>query len=119
VGKSTLLNLIQPGLGLKVREVSQATTKGRHTTVHPELLPLEEGGFVADTPGLRAVGLWDIEPEELDGYFVEIRPLVSQCEFSDCTHRHEPGCAVRRAVEAGRISTSRYESYCRLRAGGF
>jgi ribosome biogenesis GTPase len=116
-GKSTLLNAVQPGLGLKAREVSRATTKGRHTTVYPELLPLEGGGYVADTPGVRAVALWDIEPEELDGYFVEIRPLVAQCEFSDCTHLHEPGCAVRKAVEAGEISTSRYESYCRLRSG--
>lgn len=117
VGKSTLLNAVQPGLGLKAREVSRATTKGRHTTVYPELLPLEGGGYVADTPGVRAVALWDIEPEELDGYFVEIRPLVAYCEFSDCTHLREPGCAVRKAVETGEISASRYESYCRLRTG--
>jgi ribosome biogenesis GTPase len=119
VGKSSLLNAVQPGLGLKARAVSQATTKGRHTTVYPELLPLEGGGFVADTPGMRAVALWDIEPEELDGYFVEIRPHVAHCEFSDCTHLYEPGCAVRKAVEAGEISPLRYESYCRLRAGDF
>jgi ribosome biogenesis GTPase len=117
VGKSTLLNDMQPGLGLRAREVSRATTKGQHTTVYPELLPLEGGGFVADTPGVRAVALWDIEPEELDGYFVEIKPLVAHCEFSDCTHLHEPGCAVRKAVEAGEVSVSRYESYCRLRLG--
>jgi ribosome biogenesis GTPase len=117
VGKSSLLNAVQPGLGLRAREVSRATSKGRHTTVVPELLPLDEGGFVADTPGMRALALWDIEPEELDGYFVEIRPLVAECEFNDCTHRHEPGCAVRRAVEAGTVSPSRYESYCRLRSG--
>ena len=117
VGKSTLLNAVQPGLGLRAREVSRATTKGQHTTVYPELLPLEGGGFVADTPGVRAVALWDIEPEELDGYFVEIKPLVAHCEFSDCTHLHEPGCAVRKAVEAGEVSVSRYESYCRLRLG--
>jgi ribosome biogenesis GTPase len=117
VGKSSLLNAIQPGLGLHAREVSRATTKGRHTTVHPELWPLEGGGYVADTPGMRALALWDIEPEELDGYFVEIRPLVSHCEFGDCTHRSEPGCAVRAAVERGLITRSRYESYCRLREG--
>jgi len=117
VGKSSLLNALQPGLGLRALAVSQATTKGRHTTVYPELLPLEGGGYVADTPGMRALALWDVEPEELDGYFVEIRPLVAQCEFSDCTHIHEPGCAVRRAVERGAISASRYESYCRLRLG--
>ncbi len=119
VGKSSLLNAVQPGLGLKAQAVSRVTTKGRHTTVYPELLPLEGGGFVADTPGLRSVGLWDIEPEELDAYFVEIKPHVAHCAFSDCTHRHEPGCAVRQAVEAGEISPSRYESYCRLRAGDF
>ena len=117
VGKSSLLNALQPGLGLQARAVSSATTKGRHTTVHVELLPLEEGGYVADTPGIRSLGLWDIEPEELDGYFVEISPHVADCEFSDCTHTHEPGCAVLAAVERGEISRSRYESYVRLRAG--
>lgn len=117
VGKSSLLNAVHPGLGLRAQAVSQATQKGRHTTVYPELLPLEDGGFVADTPGMRALALWDIEPEELDGYFVEIRPLVAECEFGDCTHLQEPGCAVRRAVESGEIAQSRYESYCRLRLG--
>jgi ribosome biogenesis GTPase len=116
VGKSSLLNAVQPGLGLRAREISQATRKGRHTTVFSELLPLEAGGYVADTPGMRALALWDVEPEELDGYFVEIKPLVPLCEFSDCTHRAEPGCAVRAAVEAGRIARSRYDSYCRMRA---
>lgn len=117
VGKSSLLNALQPGLGLRAKAVSHATTKGRHTTVHPELLPLEGGGYVADTPGLRALGLWDVEPEELDGYFVEIRPLVADCEFNDCLHLSEPGCAVRRAVAEGRVSPARYDSYCRLRRG--
>lgn len=119
VGKSSLLNAVQPGLGLKTSAVSQATAKGRHTTVYSELFTLDGGGSVADTPGLRALTLWDVEPEELDGYFVEIRNLVSRCGFSDCTHIHEPGCAVRQAVENGQISSSRYESYCRLRAGDF
>lgn len=117
VGKSSLLNALQPGLGLKARAVSRATTKGRHTTVHSELLELDEGGWVADTPGLRSLGLWDLEPEEIDGYFVEIKPLVAGCVFNDCTHTHEPGCAVRAAVEAGQVAPSRYESYLRLRAG--
>jgi ribosome biogenesis GTPase / thiamine phosphate phosphatase len=115
VGKSTLLNKIQPGLGLKVREVSEATTKGLHTTRHPELFELDEGGYVADTPGIRGLALYDVEPHELDGYFREIAPLVAHCQFNDCTHRHEPGCAVRAAVEAGDISEERYDSYLRLR----
>ena len=116
-GKSTLLNAIQPGLGLPTQDVSQATGKGVHTTVFPELLPLEGGGYVADTPGLKALALWDIEPEELDAYFVEIAPLVAECEFSDCTHVHEPGCAVIEAVEKGKISPERYDSYLRIRLG--
>jgi ribosome biogenesis GTPase / thiamine phosphate phosphatase len=117
VGKSSLLNALQPGLGIKARAVSQATTKGRHTTVHPELFSLDLTSFVADTPGLRTLDLWDIEPEELDGYFAEMRPYVADCDFSDCTHMHEPGCAVRKAVDAGHIAPSRYESYCRMRIG--
>lgn len=117
VGKSSLLNALEPGLGLKARAVSAATTKGRHTTVHVELLPLADGGYVADTPGIRSLGLWDVEPDELDGYFVEISPHVAECDFSDCTHTHEPGCAVRAAVQRGEISPSRYESYVRLRDG--
>lgn len=117
VGKSSLLNAIQPGLGLRSQAISRATQKGKHTTVHPELWPLEGGGFLADTPGLRALSLWDVEPEELDAYFVEIRPLVAECEFSNCSHLNEPGCAVRAAVAAGEISASRYDSYCRIRVG--
>jgi ribosome biogenesis GTPase / thiamine phosphate phosphatase len=115
VGKSSLLNSIQPGLGLSVREVSEATEKGLHTTRHAEMFALEEGGYVVDTPGIRGLALFDIEPEELDAYFREIAPLVAQCQFSDCTHRHEPGCAVRTAVAEGRISPARYDSYLRLR----
>lgn len=117
VGKSSLLNQIQPGLGLAARQVSQATTKGRHTTVVRELFSLEGGGYVADTPGLKALGLWDIEPEELDGYFPELRSLVHQCQFSNCTHRHEPGCAVLQAVTAGQVHPQRYQSYLRMRFG--
>jgi ribosome biogenesis GTPase len=117
VGKSSLLNAIQPGLGLEARAVSQATSKGRHTTVVRQLFPLDGGGYVADTPGLKALGLWDIEPEELDGYFPELRPLVSRCQFSDCTHVHEPGCAVLAALAAGEIHPGRYHSYLRMRFG--
>jgi ribosome biogenesis GTPase len=117
VGKSSLLNALQPGLGLEARAVSRATSKGRHTTVVRQLFPLEGGGYVADTPGLKALGLWDIEPEELDGYFPELRPLVSRCQFSDCTHVHEPGCAVLAALAAGEIHPGRYHSYLRMRFG--
>jgi ribosome biogenesis GTPase len=115
VGKSSLLNAVQPDLGLRVREVSQATEKGLHTTRHVELVPLEIGGYVADTPGIRSLAVFDLEPGELDGYFREIAPLVADCQFSDCTHRHEPRCAVRAAVADGRISAARYDSYIRLR----
>ena len=117
VGKSSLLNTIQPGLGLAVREVSQAIHKGRHSTNWRQLFPLEGGGYVADTPGLRSLALWDTEPEELDGYFPEIAPLVEFCQFNDCTHKKEPGCAVLSAVETGRVHPQRYESYLRLRTG--
>ena len=113
-GKSSLLNAIQPGLGLHTHEISQATKRGQHTTVVPELLELKDGGFVADTPGLKAFGLWDIESEELDAYFPEMRDLVAQCEFSDCMHVHEPGCAIITAVEEGNIAPERYDSYLRM-----
>ena len=113
VGKSSLLNSLQPGLGLKVGEVSRATTKGLHTTRYSELVAFE-GGFVADTPGIRGVALYDIEATELDKYFREIAPLVVNCQFSDCTHQHEPSCAVQQAVADGTISAERYDSYLRL-----
>ena len=115
VGKTSLLNAIQPNLGLRVREVSQATSKGRHTTVVPQLIPLDQGGWVADTPGIRALALFDVDPEELDAYFPDIAPLVSHCQFSDCSHTVEPGCAVLQAVDQGQVSQHRYESYVRLR----
>ncbi len=116
-GKSSLLNAVQPGLGLKTREVRRRTRKGRHTTVVPELIPLQGGGYVADTPGLKAMGLWDVLPEELDACFPEMRPWLGKCEFNDCTHIHEPGCAVMQAVERGKINPARYESYVGLRLG--
>ena len=117
VGKSSLLNAVQPDLGLAVREISDATGKGRHTTVSVQLWPLATGGYVADTPGLREAGLWDIEPEELAWHYVEMRPLLSDCRFSSCTHTHEPECAVKAAVQVGNIHPERYESYCRLLTG--
>ncbi|MBT3239942.1 MAG: ribosome small subunit-dependent GTPase A [Chloroflexi bacterium] len=117
VGKSSLLNAIQPKLGLQVNTVSKSNRKGKHTTVVREMFPLKDGGYVADTPGLKALALWDIEPEELDAYFPEIRPLVPDCQFSSCTHIQEPGCAVLEALEKGSIHPERYESYVRLRYG--
>lgn len=117
VGKSSLLNVILPGLDIEEREVSQATSKGRHTTVVREMYSLAEGGYIADTPGLKALALWDIEDEELDGYFPELRERVADCMFSDCTHIHEPGCAILSAVEKGEIHPERYQSYVRMRSG--
>jgi ribosome biogenesis GTPase len=117
VGKTSLLNSLQPGLGGAVREVSLATTKGMHTTQVRELFALDAGGWLADLPGIRSMGLWDIQPEELDGYFREIKDLVQFCQFNDCTHLNEPGCAVRKAAEEGSIHPQRYDSYLRLRFG--
>jgi ribosome biogenesis GTPase len=114
-GKTSLLNAMQPGLGLRVREVSRATDRGRHTTVVPQLVPLDAGGWVADTPGIRALALFDVDPEELDACFPDIAPLVADCRFSDCTHTVEPDCAVRQALEEGKVSEHRHESYVRLR----
>lgn len=117
VGKSSLLNALQPGLGLAVNEISSAMNKGRHTTVSRQLFPLAGGGYVADTPGWKSLGLWDTEPEEIDAYFPELRGLVENCQFSDCTHQHEPGCAVLAALKVGTIHAERYESFVRLRSG--
>lgn len=116
-GKSSLLNALQPGLGLAVSEVSASLNKGKHTTVVRQMFPLEGGGYVADTPGWKSLALWDTEPEEMDAYFPELRHLVAHCQFSDCTHIHEPGCAVRAALNEGKIHSERYDSYLRLRAG--
>ncbi len=117
VGKSSLLNAVQPELGLAVREVSQFTQKGQHTTVVREMFALNGGGYVVDLPGLRSLALWDTQPEELDGYFPELRELVADCQYNDCTHQNEVGCAVRRAVENGTVHPERYVSYLRMRFG--
>ncbi|HID22307.1 MAG TPA: ribosome small subunit-dependent GTPase A, partial [Planctomycetaceae bacterium] len=114
VGKSALLNAIQPGLELKVGEVSEWSRKGRHTTRRAELLPLDFGGWIVDTPGIRQMELWDVLPEEVEGFFVEFRPFVPKCKFPDCSHTHESDCGVKRAVAHGLISPCRYESYCRI-----
>ncbi len=115
VGKTSLLNDLQPGLGRAVRQISQSRQEGTHTTRDSELVKLVEGGYLADTPGIRALTIWDVEPEELDAYYREIAPLVAQCRFRDCAHRNEPGCAVRAAVDQGAISRDRYQSYLSLR----
>ena len=117
VGKSSLLNAIEPGLDLRVQSVSGETQKGRHTTTTSELIPLSVGGFVVDTPGIRQFQLWDVIPEEVAGYFREIRPYVSHCRYPDCTHTHEEPCAVKDAVADGYIDVRRYESYLQIHAG--
>ncbi|MCS7014602.1 MAG: ribosome small subunit-dependent GTPase A [Gemmatales bacterium] len=117
VGKSSLLNAIQPGLQLKVRDVSEATQKGRHTTTTAELIHLDFGAWVVDTPGIRQFALWEIPLEELDGYFPELRPFVALCQFPGCSHTHEHGCAVKEAVRLRQIPMQRYETYLGLRRG--
>lgn len=114
VGKSSLINTIQPGLRLSTGEVSEVSEKGRHTTSHAQLLPLDLGGFVVDTPGVRGFDLWQIEPQELEAYFIEIAPRVAKCQFSNCTHVSEEGCGVIEAVTRGEISTRRYGSYVKM-----
>jgi ribosome biogenesis GTPase / thiamine phosphate phosphatase len=117
VGKSSLLNAVEPGLDLRVQEVSEETEKGRHTTTTAELIPLSFGGYVVDTPGIRQFQLWDVIPEEVAGFFRDLRPYVSRCRFPDCTHTHEDDCAVKDAVADGWIDARRYESYVQIRAG--
>jgi ribosome biogenesis GTPase / thiamine phosphate phosphatase len=118
VGKSSLLNAVQPGLELKTSDIGYTTFKGRHTTVATELLPLTFGGWVADTPGLRQVEFWDLPPEDVAFYFPEMEPLIGKCKFADCRHRQEPGCAIRAAVEADEIEKRRYESYLEMTKTG-
>jgi ribosome biogenesis GTPase len=116
VGKSSLLNALYPGLDLKVGRVSEAYGKGRHTTVGGNLIRLPGGASVADTAGLREVGLWLIPPDELPYCFPEFRPRMAECRFSDCAHLADLGCAVRAALDRGEIAPSRYDSYVKLRA---
>ena len=114
VGKSSLLNRVQPGLGQAVSDISESTGKGRHTTSAAELFPLADGGYLADTAGIREVGLWEMDEGEIAAGFREFHAFIPDCKFSGCTHRHEPGCAVRAAVDRGDIAPQRYESYLRL-----
>lgn len=114
VGKSSLLNAVEAGLDLRVAEVSSETQKGKHTTTTARLLPLQCGGYVVDTPGIRQFQLWDVIPEEVAGFYRDIRPFVSRCRFPDCTHTHEDHCAVKDAVADGWLDARRYESYQQL-----
>ena len=114
VGKSSLANALEPGLKLKVGDVSAENQKGRHTTSYTELLALSGGGYLVDTPGIRQFSLWAVEPGDLEACFVEFPPVVSQCRFKDCHHMDEDGCAIAAAAEDGRISPRRYASYRKM-----
>lgn len=110
-GKSSLLNRVQPGLKLRTGEISAKVRRGKHTTVSAVMLPLHDGGYLVDTPGFSEVGLWGIDPGQLDTCFPEFRPYLGECRYADCRHRTEPGCRVRDAVEAGMVARDRWESY--------
>ena len=111
VGKSTLINRLLPDANLRTAEISDAHNTGMHTTTFSQMLPLPSGGYIIDTPGIKGFGTFNIEPEELSGYFKEIFRFSRDCRFSNCTHTHEPGCAVLKAVEDHYIAASRYQSY--------
>ena len=111
VGKSTLINQILPEANLRTAEISDAHNTGMHTTTFSEMLELPEGGYIIDTPGIKGFGTFDMEPEELTSYFREIFHFSKDCKFSNCTHTHEPGCAVLKALEDHYIAQSRYQSY--------
>jgi len=114
VGKSSILNALQPGLHLQVAEVSKTTRKGAHTTTGVTLLSLDFGGYVVDTPGIREFALWDVAAADLPFLFPEFEEYIGKCRFRGCTHTHEPGCEVRQALQEGKINPDRYDSYCRL-----
>ena len=114
VGKSTLVGIIDPGLDIRTGEISQSHHKGRHTTTFSTMYPLAGGGAVIDTPGIKGFGLIDIEDAELSRYFPEMMRLAPECRFYNCTHTHEPGCAVVEAVQEGRLAAARYESYLKM-----
>lgn len=117
VGKSSLLNVVEPGLNLRVGVVSEETQKGKHTTTTAKLIKLASGGYVVDTPGIRTMELWNVIREEVGGTLRDLRPFVNHCKFPDCTHGHEADCAVKDAVADGRLDARRYESYLQLYAG--
>jgi ribosome biogenesis GTPase len=111
VGKSTMINYFIPDANARVAEISDAHNKGIHTTTFSEMMLLPDGGYLIDTPGIKGFGTFDMEPEEITGYFREIFQFSKKCRFNNCTHTHEPGCAVIKALEENRIAPSRYESY--------
>lgn len=115
VGKSTLINALCPGLDLKTGAISEASHRGRHTTTWVSLLRLPFGGYVVDTPGIRSFSIWDLDPADLDIFFPELEPLIERCKYPNCSHTHEPKCAVKAAVEDGAVTASRYESYLAIR----
>jgi ribosome biogenesis GTPase len=117
VGKTSLINSLEPGLDLKTLEVAAETRKGKHTTTAARLLKLSFGGWVVDTPGIRQMELWDVVPEEVEGFFLEFHPFLRECRYPNCSHTHESQCGVKRAVVRGLITHQRYESYCRIRTG--
>lgn len=114
VGKSTLINRIEPTLQLKTAEISSAHSTGKHTTTFAEMHPMSFGGYIIDTPGIRGFGLFDIEKNELAHYFREIFKFSANCQYNNCTHVHEPGCAVKKAVQDGGIAQSRFDSYVNI-----
>ena len=111
VGKSTLINALVPGLEVKTAEISAYHNKGMHTTTFSEMFPVPGDGYIIDTPGIKGFGTFDMEEEEIGHYFPEIFKTSANCKYGNCTHRQEPGCAVRKAVEEHYISESRYTSY--------
>ncbi|MCC6694030.1 MAG: ribosome small subunit-dependent GTPase A [Candidatus Hydrogenedentes bacterium] len=115
VGKSSIINALEPSLSIDTQDISESTKKGRHTTTSSRLYELPNGARIIDTPGIKQLGLWGISPEELDYYFHELAERAEKCRFRDCTHVHEPHCAVKDAVEVSEISLARYESYLRIR----
>jgi ribosome biogenesis GTPase len=117
VGKTSLINSLEPGLELKTLEVAAETRKGKHTTTAARLLKLSFGGWVVDTPGIRQMELWNVVPDEVEGFFLEFHPFLRECRFPNCSHTHESQCGVKRAVVRGLITHQRYESYCRIRTG--
>ena len=114
VGKSSILNALQPELGIETRTVSEGYGRGRHTTTASSLYDLDDGTRLIDTPGIRSFGLWQMDAAEIAGYFPEFARLEGECKFRDCTHAHEPGCAIKRSVAAGSLSSHRYDTYLRL-----